>query len=540
MAALQPDAPALRVPDGEGGYSVVSYAELDEDTNRIARGLLHAGVAKGTRVALFVTPGRDLFAIVFALFRSGAVPVLIDPGMGARAVSECIERAAPEAFVGIPRVHVARVLCGWGRNTVRLAVWVGTRLAPGGRSLDSLRRAGERDVALPNVDAEDTAAIVFTSGSTGPAKGAIYSHGNFAAQVQMLRSEFGIRPGEIDLPTFPLFALFDPALGMTTIVPRMDFTRPGRVDPDAILGPIETFGVTNMFGSPALVKRIVEAAPPARRLRSLRRVITAGAPVTAELLRGLRPLLRDDAEVFTPYGATEALPVCAIESRVVLGETAERTARGDGVCVGTVVAPNRVEVIAIHDRPIETWEDSLALGPRQVGEVVARGPTVTRRYLETVGERDPAGHTARAKIPDGDAVWHRMGDVGWFDEQRRLWYCGRKAHRVQTPRGTVFTMPVERSLGDVGYRTALVGVGVGDEVVPVVCVETSPGVPFSDARRRVLQRARERQPHLRLTAAHVLHHEGFPVDPRHNAKIRRELLGPWAARRLRVHGVSAG
>ncbi|MCA9701118.1 MAG: AMP-binding protein, partial [Myxococcales bacterium] len=229
---------------------------------------------------------------------------------------------------------------------------------------------------------------------------------------------FGIEPGEIDLPTFPLFALFDPALGMTTVLPDMDASKPAKVAPENILEPIRRFGVTTMFGSPALLNTVGRHGERVgAKLPSLRRVIAAGAPLPAATMRRWHGMLSPEADVFPPYGATESLPVACIPCREILGKTWADTEQGAGVCVGLPVPEIEVRIIAISDEAIDRWSDDLVVPDGDVGEIAVRGPMVTEAYF---GDE---GATARAKIRDkirdGDGIWHRMGDLGWRDQQGR-------------------------------------------------------------------------------------------------------------------------
>lgn len=535
VAAQQPYAPAIFAPDGRDRrgrprYTHYTYKQLDDASDRIARGLEASGVGRGTRVALMVRPSLELFSITFGLFKAGAVPVLIDPGIGLANMKACLERARPEVFVGIPTAQLARLALGWAR-TARTVITVGPRGPWPGLTLDDIERAGAgSSTALRATSPDDLAAILFTSGSTGPPKGAVYTHGNFAAQVEAIRRMYDIRPGEIDLPTFPLFALFDPALGMTTVIPEMDPTRPANADPRIIARAIEDFGVTNMFGSPALLNTLSRwGEANGVRLPSLRRVISAGAPVPARVLARMRAMLSDEADVVTPYGATECLPVASIESREVLRETAKMTEQGAGVCVGRPVPEAEVAIIAITDAPIRAWSDAKVLPRGEIGEIVVRGPMATRRYW------DSDEHTALAKIADGDAVRHRMGDLGYLDEAGRIWFCGRKSQRVVTSEGTFFTIPCEGVFNahpDV-FRSALVAASLGGRTVPVVCVELERGARRRD-RARLLSELKERasaHEHTRAIELFLVH-GGFPVDIRHNAKIRREELALWATEEL--------
>jgi acyl-CoA synthetase (AMP-forming)/AMP-acid ligase II len=525
MARLQPDTPAIIFPQEKRS---LTFQELNQESDRIAEGLGQIGIVRGTRVALLVPPSPELFALTFALFKAGSVPVFIDPGIGARNMKGCLADAEPEAFIGIPKAHVARRLLGWGRRSIRINVVVGGGSIWGGIPLDEVRLSAQ---TAPFVAAEtrrdDVAAILFTSGSTGPPKGAIYSHGTFAAQVEALREMYDIRPGEIDLPTFPLFALFAPALGMTALIPQMDFTRPGSVDPRKIFGPAAEYSATTMFGSPALLNRVGRFGEShGSRFSHVKRVISAGAPVPASVLKRFAALLPDDAEIFTPYGATEALPVSSIGSREVLGETGTMTGEGHGVCVGRPVASISLAIIPVSDAPIAAWSDELALPPLEVGEIAVRGPQVSRAYLN----RPDA--TRLAKIPDTDGgVWHRMGDVGYLDKSGRIWFCGRKSHRVVTSGETLFTIPVEGIFNThpAVFRTALVGVGMPESQQPLLCVELEKksGKQQQEQIRAELLELGGRYPHTRNIRT-ILFHPAFPVDIRHNAKIFREKLAVWA------------
>jgi acyl-CoA synthetase (AMP-forming)/AMP-acid ligase II len=524
MALRQPETPAIIFPRKK---RTLSFRELNRLSDRIAHGLVSCGIVRGARTVLMVTPSPEFFALTFALFKVGAVPVLIDPGLGLKNLKQCIAEAEPHAFIGITRAHLARILLKWGKDTIRTSITVGPRLFWKGTTLSALiARQDELPFPLAQSEGDDVAAILFTSGSTGPPKGAVYSHGNFSAQVEALASIYGIEPGEIDLPTFPLFALFAPALGMTAVIPEMDFTRPGSVNPRKIIDVIRKYGVTNMFGSPALINRVGRyGAERGARLPTLRRVISAGAPVPARAMERFTRMLSPGVEIFTPYGATEALPVCSIGSAEILGETRMITDAGGGVCIGRPVAGVRVEVIEISDGPVPIWHDSLRLPLQRIGEIVVKGGQVTRSYFN----RPDADELAKIADPGG-GFFHRMGDLGGMDDQGRVWFCGRKAHRVRTAAETLFTIPCEAVFNthpDV-FRTALVGVGLPGEQLPVLCVELEKGrwINREQVRRELLDIGRS---HIHTHGINtILFHPSFPVDIRHNAKIFREKLARWA------------
>lgn len=535
MAAAQPDATAIYFPgkrrNGQVEYTQISYRELDQRSDRIALGLAAIGIERGHRAALMVKPSPELFALSFAMFKAGVVPVMIDPGLGMRGLAACLARARPSAFIGIPLAHAARIALGWGRETIKQLVWVGG-FGLGGHTLAQVEaRGAERlhEGERPHSTGPDeVAAVLFTSGSTGPAKGVVYRHRNFVAQVAAIRSMFSIEPGEVDLPTFPLFALFDPALGMTTVIPEMDASRPAAVDPRNIIEPIRRFNVTTMFGSPALLNTVGRYGErESVQLPSLRRVIAAGAPLPAQTIARWHGMLDPSADVFPPYGATESLPVACLAGREILGETWVRTEAGAGVCVGAPVPSIDVRIIRIDDQAIEHWSDDLLLPDGEIGEIAVRGPMVTEAYFD-----DPP-NTERAKIRDGEHIWHRMGDVGWRDDRGRIWFCGRKSHRVHVGDQTLFTDSSEKVFDTHPqvFRSALVGPSAG----PTLCVELEPGSarPWSEIEAELRALAGQHGlEHIR----HFLHYQkrgGFPVDIRHNAKIGREQLREWAERQLR-------
>ncbi|MHC4993506.1 MAG: fatty acid CoA ligase family protein [Planctomycetota bacterium] len=545
MAELQPHTLAVafpqgRDPQGRVSYTRYTYRQLDEQSNAIARGLRSIGIGPGVRTVLMVKPSLDFFALTFALFKVGAVMVCVDPGMGVKNLGKCLGEAEPEAFIGIPKAHLARKMLGWAKKTIRTKVVVGPHKKRGGMvCLDMLRDLGMQssDPAttpeLAPTQPEDDAAILFTSGSTGIPKGVVYTHANFDAQVRALKAAYDIQPGEVDLATFPLFALYAPALGMSAIVPDMDFTRPGRVDPRKIHEAVENFGVTNMFGSPALLNRVGRYGERhGLKLRSLKRVISAGAPVPAHVMRRMTAMLSDGVQVFTPYGATESLPVASIGSDRILTEAWAKTEEGRGVCVGPTVGDMTVRVIKITDDPIETWSDDLLAPPGQIGEICVKGPVVTREYFN----RESSTRLAKIHDENDGSFWHRMGDLGYLDEDNNLWFCGRKSQRVQTPDGDMYTIPCEAVFNthESVFRTALVGVQRNGAIEPVICVELEKGIQPPNVKELHDELLAIGAQHEHTSGIrHFLLHRSFPVDIRHNAKIGRERLSHWAEKRLK-------
>jgi acyl-CoA synthetase (AMP-forming)/AMP-acid ligase II len=537
QAERRPDAVAIACPQGydrerRRQYAQITFRELDEETDRLARGLIELGARPGARIALLARPSIEFVALVFALLKSGAVTILIDPGMGRRNLLGCLDAAQPEGFVAVPAVHAVRAMVGRRFRRARINVTVGRRLFWNGVTLDERREIGRASRArLPETRADDPAAIIFTTGSTGPPKGVQYLHEMFDTQVAEIRDFYGIEPGEIDLPGFPLFGLFNCAMGVTTVIPDMNPSRPARVEPKKIIEAVRDWNVTQAFGSPAIWNRVGRyCRQHQEKLPSLRRVLSAGAPVPGHVLDRMRDCIHPEGEVHTPYGATEALPVASISASEVLGETQARTDRGAGVCVGRKFPQIEWRIIRVTDAPIDHIDRAEPLPQGEIGELIVRGPQVTRAYATR------AEWNARAKIIEGHTFWHRMGDVGYFDEQGRFWFCGRKAHRVATEHGAMFTVPCEAIINThpAVFRSALVGGGPPGRQTPVIVAEPHAENWPRDAaaRRRLLAELRDLAAQYPTTAPirHFLLRRALPVDIRHNAKIFREKLAPWAAK----------
>ncbi len=545
MAAAQPQTAALKIPRGRTkagkiDYLTLSFGELEREVGAWQKRLRDAGVKKGDRVLVMVRQGLPLIASVFAIFAHGAVPVVIDPGMGRKSFLNCVERTQPRVLLGIP---LARLL---SRVFRRAFASVKIRVPASGSTTDRLTKplakaktktksGGGGKLSITHSDPGDLAAILFTSGSTGAPKGVCYTHGMFAWQVELIRSTYAIRPGEVDLPMLPIFALFNPALGMTTVVPEIDPSRPAEVDPAKIVQAILQEQVTNSFGSPTLWRKIARHCHRERiPLPNLKRVLCAGAPVPPMLWELMRPVLTN-GDLHSPYGATEALPVSSIDSTTVVKETAALTQQGAGTCVGTIIKPNKVKIIGLHDGPIAALSQTTVLHTGEIGEIIVRGPSFTKEY-----DRLPE-HTARAKIES----WHRMGDCGYLDKLGRLWFCGRAAERVETSDGVLFTEQVEPLFNahPAVRRSALIGLGERPEQQAAIVIEPRDAklLKSAGACRELAQTLREltrSHPHAgRITT--VFFHPGFPVDVRHNAKIHRLTLAKWAQAEGTGHAVDA-
>jgi acyl-CoA synthetase (AMP-forming)/AMP-acid ligase II len=550
MAMQQPAAIAMARPVGryragiDRGYATLTFADLELHTSSLAAGFQQMGIRPGMRIVMLVRFGVDFISLVFALLKAGAVIVLIDPGMGRKNLLRCLEETNPDGFVAIPAAQAMRMALRHRFPNARLNVTVGQRF--GFLPKPTLEQLAGTPSALyqpPPIDLDSPAAIIFTTGSTGPPKGVLYTHRTFNTQVDQLIAHYRIAPGGRDLSGFPLFGLFNAVMGTTTVIPDMDPTRPADVDPPRLLDAIDQWGINQAFGSPALWTAVGRhAVEVGRQACSLTRVFSAGAAVPPQVLQWMRATMSEEGEMFTPYGATEALPVASIESREVLGETAEKCRQGAGTCVGRKFSGIEWKVIAIDDGPLQRYDQVRELPVGQIGELMVRGDVVTREYVTRTEQN--ALHKVRG-LPEALAategiVWHRMGDVGYLDEQGRFWCCGRKSHRVLSALGPLFTEPCEAIFNNHPHvhRSALVGLGEPGFQSPVLIAE-----PWSEYRPRkhddsqalAMQLLELGQSHAATRAIEdiLIYPERLPTDIRHNSKIFREQLRPWAEQRIR-------
>ena len=529
IAIAEPDGPPQ--PDGARSYALTTFGNLDQRSEAIARGLIGWGVQPGMRLAMLVPFGSRFIELVFALLKAGVVVVLVDPGIGRSHLIQCLRDAKPDGFVGMPKPQAIRSLLRRQFPNAKWNVTVGRRWLWGGQTLEQTIAAGMSQFAgveLPRIERSDPAAVIFTTGSTGPPKGVLYTHGTFHAQIDRIRERYDIHRGSRDLACFPLFGLFDAVMGVTTIIPDMDPTRPADVNPARLVEAAAQWEVDQAFGSPALWNRVVrwsQANGLEQPFPTLRRILSAGAPVPASTLIELRKLIHPEANILTPYGATEALPIASIESREIISETGPASAKGKGTCVGTRFEGVEWRVIEIDDGPIADIDETREMPRGKIGELMVSGPMVTDQYVVR------ADQNAMHKVSDGDRIWHRMGDCGYLDQRDRFWFCGRKSHRVTMKDRTLFTVPCEGIFNahDAVYRSALVGRGTRPDQRPVILVETYPErMPRSDAEKESLRaellELASRNPLTRRIEEIILRDQPLPVDIRHNSKIFREQL----------------
>lgn len=510
--------------------SSITFRELDRRSDTYVNYFIGEGVGAGDVVVLMVKPSIDFICLTLALFKLGTPVVLIDPGMGFKNLLRCIERVGPDYLVGIPKALLFSRLFPKPFKSVRKRFCCGNSFGLLGPDICQIKAISNKTHEVYRPQKDDLAAIIFTTGSTGPPKGVRYEHSIFSAQLHQIKSHYDIGEKDTDQPAFPLFALFSTALGACAIIPDMDPTKPAQVDPQKFVSSLRTYNVTYSFGSPAIWRVVGKYCLDHKiKLPSLEKVLMAGAPVPYDLLGHMDEILPVNGRVMTPYGATESLPIASIDHKEILTETMAQSRVGKGTCVGYSLPGITIKIIEISDREIENVDRCTFLKPYALGEIIVQGGVVTKSYMNNETE------TRFAKIMDGESFWHRMGDVGYLDEKGRLWFCGRRAHRVVAETQTYFSIPCEAIVNeheDV-YRSALVGVqSPQSETLPVLILEPVQG--FSGKEKILIEEARALAEKSEITKSiqHFLVHESFPVDIRHNAKIFREKLSIWAQKKI--------
>ncbi|TLM72939.1 alpha/beta fold hydrolase [Pseudarthrobacter sp. NamB4] len=517
----------------------LSWQQLDRSILDLAAGLQEAGVGRGSRISLMVPPGVDLTVALYACLRVGAVVVVADAGLGTKGLSRAVRGATPDVIIGIEKALAAASVLGWPGRRISVQDLPATRRRILGveTSLAALGRQGANGSEEPPSGAPDPdtpAAVLFTSGSTGPAKGVLYTHRQLAAMRDTVAATFGIRPGSRLVAGFAPFALLGPALGAVSVTPDMDVTAPRTLTARALAHAAAAIDATVVFASPAALRNVIATRDELsgaghQALEAVKLLLSAGAPVPEPLLAEVQRLL-PRASLHTPYGMTEALPVTDISLEQIQAAEADAAAgtvpgAGNGVCVGTPVHGAQVAVVPLT-------ADGTAPGTHPVteagvtGEILVSAPHVKEAY-----DRLWLTQQESISLPG----WHRTGDVGHFDAAGRLWVEGRLAHVVTAPSAAVTPVAAEQAIErlDSVRLAAIAGVGPAGTQAVVAVVETVPPVrKAGPAAPELAGRVRAAARGAGVDVSAVLAVPAQPTDIRHNAKIDRTCLSRWATRVL--------
>ena len=454
-----------------------------------AEALHHRGVQRGERIAVLVPPSVDLIAVVYACWRIGAIAVIADRGLGLQGLKSAIRASRVSHVIGPVKAVAAARLLRWSprASMIRLSALAGS---PAVSKLEF--------VSAPEPNADDLAAVLFTSGATGPAKGVRYTHRQLYAQRDALQKTYNITSTDTFVAAFAPFALYGPALGIATGLADMDVTSPGTLTAAALEDACRRVGATMVFASPAALANVVKTATKdMAHLRTVRLVMSAGAPVPIKTLQEVSRLC-PNAELHTPYGMTEALPVADVSLSDLI-----RIGTGQGVCVGKPVVGCDVRI------------------DNHTSELLVSAPWMSAGYDSLWLTQ----HNARPVVnTDGHTVtWHRTGDVGHIDSEGNVWIEGRLVHVIHTSRGPVAPVPLEiaiEALPNV-VRAAAVGVGPVDVEQIVIVIET---IDSSDGPANAELSHAVRAALAPLTISSVWTTKKLPVDIRHNSKIDRTAV----------------
>ena len=496
-------------------YEYLTFSQLEENINKLSNRFVGMGIKSGDRVLLFVKPSIFFSAYTFALFKIGAIPIFIDPGMGVKNFLNAVSQVKADVLLGVPKAHFLSYVFKKKFKNISLRLTTKCFTFGAKSTVRNLKKESSHFNSKV-MSKDDIAAILFTSGGTGVPKGVIYTHNIFIKQTEMLKGEFSLSSNDVDIPGFPLFALFTLAMGMTSCIPDMNPTRPSCANPKKLLKIIQDQKGTFVAGSPAIWKKLLDYCLEKKiTLPSVKYLVMFGAPIPVDLHAGFEKVL-PYGTTYTPYGATECLPVTNISGREVLNETKNLTLNGAGVCVGKALLEVEVRVIKessdiINESMIKPLEEF------EVGEIIVSSPASTPGYFHMDDK------TKMAKIYEGDKLWHRMGDMGYFDDGGRLWFCGRQRHSFEYENQSFYPIPVETifNKSEKIKKSALVcKEGVG----PVLIIEKS-NLNKSISKVELFEIAKS---HKKTELIQDFYFYGqLPVDVRHNIKIDRIALSKW-------------
>jgi olefin beta-lactone synthetase len=493
------DSPAL-IAGSAASPRVTTFWQLDVMSRQIAARLHRGGLTADGHVVLMVTPSAMLYAALIAVFRLGAIAVFVEPSAGNRTLDAACSLVRPHAFIGIPKAHLLRLTSGALRGTPRAYTTAGWLPLT-----TSLRAADMVPVDVPLVVRrdDDPALLTFTSGSTGPPKGAIRTHGILRAQLEALTHAFPASLDDVELVSLPIVTLVNLANGVATVLPDADSRNPGNLDPAPVIAQVAQHRVARITASPAFLERLVDAPRAGEALESVHTIITGGGPVFPDLVSRLARAA-PQARVVSVYGSTEAEPIAHITHDEVTEADARAMARGRGLLAGPVDRIAEVAILPSTDQSIapRSREEFLALvvAPGTPGEIVVTGPHVVPGYVRGVGDSE-------TKIRVGDTIWHRTGDLGYLDDTGRLWLLGRASAVVTDQHGVMYPFAVETAVRATVGPVRVAALSVDGSRVLVAERDASVSV---EALRASVAWADVQE--VRLV-------DRIPMDRRHNSKV---------------------
>ncbi len=496
---------------GKDKEVICSFDELEKKINTFANAFSHNGITSQDRVLVLVPTCVDLIAITFSLFKIGATPVFIDPGMGVDKLLENIKNIEATALIGISKAILLKKMKAKYFSSIKTIINVDGGLV--GKSLKKILKDRSNVFDAYSYKEDDVACIVYTSGATGPSKGVEYSMRMFIEQTTALKEMLGLVPEENDLSGFPLFALFSLAIGLTTYLPEsIDARAPASTNGKKLAAELQKNNIHFANGSPsiwaALSKYLLSKK---KKIETLKKLAMFGAPVSHELITDLKKVL-PNCQIFTPYGATESLPVSLISDEMIRKETASLTKDGRGVCVGYVYKKVKVE--------IRNQDQYSNLDQYGAGEIWVSSPMTSKKYFKN----EEANKNSK-DLSTGE-LFHFIGDLGYIDDWGRLWYLGRSKHALKSGDENLYSIEVEGVFDSHPKIIKSALVSVNDE--PSLAVKIVENKKMGDFEKeeffkelKVFAKNFKKTKHIK----NLFVVESFPLDTRHNIKIDRTELG---------------
>ena len=470
-----------------------SWTELLTLIQQCRGNLVHQGAQSGDRVAILAPFTARTIAFIYACWAEGIVPVVADPGLGISNMRRALRESRPQFVVTVRATHVAARALHIAHRAQRLDLEEMT--SPRGH-------VRTEDIAISD---GTEAAVLYTSGATGPAKGVMYTHGQLRALAAVIQKQFAITDEDGIAAAYIPFALYGPAWGVAVALPKINVVAPSKLSASNLHTALDGVNGSILFAAPAPLRNIIKDGAT---FNSVRCVMSAGAPVSDVLLRDVAHAF-PQAELFSPYGMTEML----IVSDGVRGTTSSHR----GVAVGMPLPSADVMILPLgftSDEPVAPLEQGIT------GEVFVTGPWLSAGY-DQHWERN-----RNARVLFNGSEWHRTGDVGHLDNG--LFIEGRIAHVIRAGDSVLTSVPIEQAVEEVlpGVSAAAVGVpvNVNEALVVVLCDGETTGAADIAIERKVHEVAPD--------VVAVLFKKKLPVDRRHNSKIDRTALGAWAAAEL--------
>ena len=520
----------------KGYYSPLSFGDFFKLVNQYTRGLIELGLKSKDKVLFLFPVNIDFFALTLACIGIGAIPVFLDPGMGIDNIKKCIKSSNCNVIFTNNKGQLIKWIWRKYFKNIKFSLNVSEKGIIGDTKLSLFKKYSTAPIGYKNnlkENLDETIFVAYTSGATGTPKGVLYTNLMILTQLQIFENELKLEPKTKNLPLLPIFSIWYLGLRITSVIPPIDTSNPLSLNPNKIATIIEDLKINSSFGSPTLWSKIANyCMTNGIKLNSMKKIYIAGAPVSEKTLNEVQSVLLDDGIVYTPYGSTECLPVCLASSSEISKIEKIKSVTGElGINVGKPINNTKVKIIKNKNIQINNIDEIEELPILNIGEIIVAGNQASGSYLN-----QPESDNL-SKIKDKNENWHRMGDVGYIDENNILYFCGRKNHIVKAEKSIYYSIPIERifNLSKKVNRSALVYIKELNK--PGIVIEPLPQF-YPNSK---IQKNKFVEELIQMGASDPITSEiklfffrtNFPVDARHNAKIFRDKLSDWASQELK-------